>query len=389
MAQSRLLIKTHYELLYNRGQQNQLPKGYATPVKILLVKDKPILISLNRRRHLATLKRQKRSLAKQSVKRAKVKKKNSGSIYQWVAPEKFNIVEKKERELFTIALYRLRSRILGGQKNIILDFSNTRIMNAEATLLFVAEIRTLFYQKKGNIQWELIPSETSKVMQVLKQIKVLELLGVSYEIDCNDEDVVSWLYASGQGADGSKFDDIMGPYQGDIAPALSADLYSGVTEAMTNVVNHAYSQPRDDGLAPISDRDWWMFSTERDGRLTVLICDLGAGIPGTLPYSSEHKGLWRRLLRLNKVTHSTIIAYAVEHSITRTELSHRGKGLGQITKAIQHINNAQVTIMSNNGAYQRTSSGEVKLGDYSTSILSTLILWEIPLQPEEKKNDTH
>lgn len=269
---------------------------------------------------------------------------------------------------------------MSGETEITLDFSATKKMHAEATLLFVAELRTLVRLTEGGVTWELVPSQTSKVMQVLQQVKVLDLIGAAVIVECKDEDVVHWRCAFGQGADGSKFDDVMGPYQGEIAPALSADLYKGVSEAMTNVVNHAYMLPREDGLRPISDRDWWMFSTEHNGRLTVVICDLGAGIPRTLPHNKSHRGLWKRIRRLSDKGDGKIIAYAVEDSVSRTKHSHRGKGLGQISRAIQHINDAKVTIMSNRGAYQRASSGKVKIWEYPDSILSTLIYWEIPLR---------
>lgn len=299
----------------------------------------------------------------------------------WIAPEVFSIGLKVNRRPMLQALANLRTMLLKRPSRVMLDFSRTRQMHAEGTLLFTAELRTLIHLQRGITTFDVTPSKVDKVMQVLKQIGVLDVLGLRFhDVVCRDDDVVHWLHASGQGAQGELYDEVMGPYDGRIPEALSQKLYSGVSEAMTNVVNHAYTRPRQDGLRTSSDRDWWMFSTEREGRLVVVICDLGAGIPGTLPYSQDHRSLWKRLRRSGSTDDGTIIAHAVSESVTRTEQHHRGRGLGQIARVIQSIDNATVSISSNRGFYSRGSTGEVKLGNYQDSIQGTLIRWEFPIQ---------
>ena len=119
-----------------------------------------------------------------------------------------------------------------------------------------------------------------------------------------------------------------------------------------------------------------MFSQERDGKLSVAICDLGAGIPGTLP--SKQPKLWKRILRVKRFGDADVIKHAVSDSISRTGAGHRGHGLGQIVRVVESIPGAQVIIFSNKGIYGRIAGRKV-LVNHSSNILGTLIFWEVPL----------
>ncbi|WP_247538471.1 hypothetical protein [Ralstonia pseudosolanacearum] len=263
----------------------------------------------------------------------------------------------------------------------MLDFAHTRKMYSEGTLLFLAEVRRLIRYSDGAAKLTALVPANRKVAQVLEQIGFFRLLGVVCPVQPEDDDVIYWRHAHGQSVDGAKYEDVLSEYDGQIAESLQTMLYKGVSEAMTNVVNHAYSAPREDGLAWTTDRDWWLFSQEKDGILSVVFCDLGAGIPGTLPYKKPE--LWRRIVMRRRHQDGSAIKYAVHDSVTRTRQSHRGKGLGQIVKVIQDLPGAQVAIYSNAGAILRKPTGGTKVTEYADSILGTLINWKIPLPSKE------
>ncbi|WP_163008977.1 hypothetical protein [Burkholderia contaminans] len=266
--------------------------------------------------------------------------------------------------------------MFGEQKAVVLDFSRTMKMYADGTLLFVAELRRLIRETKGAVTVSCDVPKSDKVAQVLKQIRIFELLGTSCNVEPKDDDVTSWRYAHDHRVDGTKYDEVLGAYDGQMADALTTQLYKGITEAMTNVVNHAYIAPRRDGLPVQTDPEWWMFSREMDGTLAIVFCDLGAGIPVTLPVKKP--SLWDRIARLGKASDAQVIAHAIQDSISRTKASHRGKGLGQIVKAIDSVPRSEVVVLSNRGGYRRRN-GRTNLTHYRDSIMGTMIMWRVPL----------
>ncbi|WP_144241582.1 hypothetical protein [Janthinobacterium agaricidamnosum] len=160
-----------------------------------------------------------------------------------------------------------------------------------------------------------------------------------------------------------------------------ASIYTGITEAMTNVSNHAYDLSREDGLGIDDQKDWWMFSHEKDNYLSVAFCDLGAGIPRTLPV--KRRSVWNRLVRKGLKNDSDIIKFAVKDSVSRTRKSHRGKGLRQIMEVINGLPDAQAIVYSNRGVFMMNSGGASRSVDYHDSILGILIFWKIPLPAKE------
>jgi hypothetical protein len=272
----------------------------------------------------------------------------------------------------------LREKIGIKKQSTCLDFTHTSKMYAEGTLVFVAELRRLIRHVEGSVEITCKLPKSNKICQVLKQVGVLDLLGVTAEIMPVDDDVVNWRCAHGEHVLGEKYEDILQQYDGEITEALQNELYTGITEAMANVMNHAYDFARKDGLT-IKNREWWMFSQQLNGHLSIVFCDLGAGIPRTLPL--KHPSVWQRIARLGKTADAFTIEYAVRDSISRTGDDHRGKGLGQIVRVIENVAGGEVMVYSNRGAYLRQGV-KTRLLHYSDNIMGTLIYWRIPLQSE-------
>lgn len=280
------------------------------------------------------------------------------------------------------AISLLRRKVGLLEEDVVLDFSTTTNLFADGMLLFYAELKRLIKATNGRVEIGCVLPHNGKVGQVLKQVGVLDLLGVKAEIVPIDHDVVNWKASSGHLVLGAKYDEILKQYDGEISPCLQDDLYTGITEAMTNVLNHAYDLPREDGLdITETARNWWMFSSEMNGVLSIVFCDLGAGIPRTLPL--KRKSVWNRLRRKGLRSDSEIIKFAIKDSVSRTRKSHRGKGLRQIVNAVSDAPEAQAVVLSNRGAVIVRSGGVARAVDYRDSILGTLIFWSIPLRVKE------
>ncbi len=293
-------------------------------------------------------------------------------------PEEIRLIPQAQRTQLLDSVTLLRQYVAMEQKNTVVDFSRTRRVFSDGMLLLYAEIRRLrthFPSVRINCQ---LPRSSNKVAEVLKQIGLLDFLGCQNHIVPSEKDVVHWHFATGVTVDGEKYESLVGkPFEGALAPPLHEALYVGMTEAMTNVIHHAYGGKRDDGLElNESSKRWWMFSTARDGHLSVVLCDLGVGIPETFPYT--HPSVWRYLRTLGRTKDHNVIEEAVKLGATRTAQPGRGRGLPQLLDIVTTSPGSRLIIHSNHGAYFRNGEHTTTY-DYRDSILGTLINWRIPL----------
>lgn len=330
-----------------------------------------------RERHKRYLRKLERRLRK-VTRRGKLERVLLSQFTILEAPKIFDLFGENSRSNVVRFIRRFRKLILGECEKILFDFRNTTRFVADATLLFTAEVSRAACLYNGRLVYKCLPPKNYKATQVMQQIGLLRLFRTHSRIEPVDDDVIKWRYATGQGAAGEKYDDILGGYEGVIAEALSSKLFTGLTEAMTNVHHHAYIVRRKDQLMyDESYKPWWMFSQERNGRLNVLFCDLGVGIPETIPLTRVE--LFKKLVTLGLAgSDSSIIEKTIEDSRTRTKKSYRGKGLSQIVETLSAYENSNVLIYSNSGAV-RISGSKVQRTDYAESIMGTLIAWSVPL----------
>lgn len=328
--------------------------------------------------------RQQRLIAKAIRRKSKKKHRYTGGLkggvqYQIIqAPEIFSLYNPEQRKLLLRFIERLRRVVALDQKPTLIDFTPTRKMFADGTLLFVAELRRLIKLTRNSVKIRCTPPRNKKATQVLKQVQVLTLLKYRRHIDLTDRDVVNWRFAAGHEVVGERYDDILGHYDGTLTPCIQTGFYHGLTEAMTNCCHHAYIMEREDGLEIKNEEsEWWMFSQERDGELSVVFCDLGVGIPNTLPL--QRPSLWEKIKALGGKSDAKIIHAAIEDSKTRTGLHHRGKGMKQLLEVIQKSQKGNLVVYSNRGCYAVHDESE-RVFDYTDSVLGTLISWKVPIE---------
>lgn len=313
----------------------------------------------------------------------KVLDKNKGGRYN-VPPQRFSVIKSPvhfdiydgaPRKQTVLFIERIRRMVSEGCRKVWIDFSDTRKFGSGGTILFFAELSRLIENTESLMIRGSLP-KNNKAAQVLQQIGLSRLLKTKNKTECLDGDVVNWRSARGQGAIGEKYDEIMGYYDGRITESLQSELYTGITEAMTNAHQHAYIDQRGDGITtPASYRPWWMFSQEKDGKLSVVFCDLGIGIPSSLPRTRP------RLFHLMRnMSQGRQIEGAVRNSQTRTKKQHRGKGLRQIIQTISTCKGGKAIILSNKGWYSM-KAGKRDSGDFADSIMGTVIYWQMPLPP--------
>jgi hypothetical protein len=116
--------------------------------------------------------------------------------------------------------------------------------------------------------------------------------------------------------------------------------------------------------------------------LTITFCDLGVGIPQTLPslYPIERIREYLSILPGVKPPDASMIQAAVELGRSATGQTHRGKGLSRdLRRFIQFANAGEMFIFSNRGMYKYSGKHGEQTRDFRRSIHGTLIKWRVPM----------
>lgn len=307
------------------------------------------------------------------------------TIVTFQAPSIVDIARDAHRRNLIRFNTRLRLAFRAAKRGdvIQLSFRYTRKFIASGTLLLFSELSRLseLGHLKG-VKFRCTSAENEKANQVLQKIGLFKLCSFRTKVVPSAEDVVSWNVAHGWTIEPELYAPAIEAREGSVAPRLMDGVWKGLAEATSNAVEHAYIDVRSDRLnLKAKKRDWWLFSQEKEGKIFVALCDLGIGIPRSLPLTKRGKGIWQRLLKIwnSQPKDSQAIREAIETSRTRTGLAERGKGLGEISDAVSALPDGEVWVYSNKGLYYKSESEE-RLHEYSDSILGTLVMWKFSVQ---------
>lgn len=158
-------------------------------------------------------------------------------------------------------------------------------------------------------------------------------------------------------------------------------LFRALSEAMTNVVQHAYPKSAA-SEHPVRNR-WWLGGhvNRPRGELTITFCDLGVGIPATLPklYPWEKIRAALSVLPMMTPNDGDMIKAAMTLGRSVTRESHRGKGLNDLRRLIDIAQAGELHIFSDRGAYKYGANGVESVQNYHESIQGTLLKWTVPM----------
>ncbi|SDT01719.1 hypothetical protein SAMN05216598_3634 [Pseudomonas asplenii] len=302
------------------------------------------------------------------------------------APKQIRLLDNECRDDLVGFLRCLRKAATQGGR-IQIDFKKTEVVHSCGTLLLVAEIDRMVRSVGAHVISCTYP-ENENVEKVFQQIGLLRLLGKDHRLEITeaDHDVYHWRYASGIDVSPLQADPILKGIKAQI-PKSYRRVVVGVEEAMDNSVHHAYIELRGDRLSGKDEeadaRRWWLFAEVLDDWLHVNFCDLGIGIPRSLPKSwTEEAGDIVTLALSSAKKDVRMIKRAFEVGRTRTELMHRGKGLKNIAMAAEELGGV-LTIHSNAGCIRkdfRPGKLPPRSYTYKRSIMGTVIQWSIPLK---------
>jgi hypothetical protein len=165
-------------------------------------------------------------------------------------------------------------------------------------------------------------------------------------------------------------------------PKARTRLYRAITEAMLNVGQHAYPAY---ALRTHPTRGrWWVAGqvNKRKGEMMITFCDLGVGIPDTLPkvYPWELIRAVLAILPGVNPNDGQMIQAGMAIGRTRTKEIHRGRGLNDLRSFIDQAGAGELHILSRKGRYTYSPGNEEMLHNYGISMGGTLIKWSVPLR---------
>lgn len=314
-----------------------------------------------------------------------------------VAPTEIGLYNRKLQAELVQFLKNLK-KVCTTSSRVKISFAKTEKVNCCGTLLMLAEIDRIVRSLGNKCHVTCGYPKDETVEKAFQQVGLFNILGKRHRLEITEADktVVNWHYASDVSVNQKSADALMKVIRAQV-PAGYKKLVSGVGEAMDNAVHHAYLRPRGDllsGTPAADERRWWVFAEVLDGWLAVAFCDLGLGIPVTLPekWSEQVQDIIRLTMLSSGKRDRNMIRRSLELGRTRTDQGHRGKGMRRnILKAAADLG-GRLSVYSNAGAVGvdfREKPPKYSTGAYVESILGTVIQWAIPLTETQDLEDEH
>lgn len=298
-------------------------------------------------------------------------------------PNNLDLVNGFEETARTTRL--IRTFVLKEKKPVILDFSEVKTLKPAAMLLLLAEIHRCRLIHGHDRITGTYPTEP-RIERMLDCTGFFSLLGVAprkkakrAKYPMEYVDFVSNTHEV-KGTVKEFREKLLGTSIVMTSQARSK-LYRVISEAMLNVSYHAY--PRGSAKTNPQRGRWWLAGhvNRRSKELMIMFCDLGVGIPRTLPKLYKMEMIRNLLSILPGVNPNDgqMIQAAMELGRTRTGLTNRGKGLNDLRSFVDNAGVGELNIFSGHGHYQyKPGQGEL-VRNYATGIAGTLIKWTVPM----------
>ncbi len=325
----------------------------------------------------------RRKVTRKNNSRKKYFKKSNlpKSKIQIICPKILSLSENFDDVVKLIGKIRRASKRHRNER-VYINFKPIRTVAPAAALVLAAELFRWNCLHNSKLVVVDVNDWDKKVRNYLKEMGFFELLDFSPNFN---EKIVSTdtryvKFATGSKADGDTFvkwrEEYLDPH---IELPHKDLLFSAITEAMTNVVHHAYPK------SYTTVTHWWVSAAFdlNQRRVRLLIYDQGIGIPETLPRISAK--YLQKLAELNLLNdHGKLIQEA--HNLHRSSVNKdRGFGLRDIREYIKKLDYAGIyRVKSLKGEYivEMNNKGKMteKYRNLPKQLNGTLIEWDIMLR---------
>jgi hypothetical protein len=258
-----------------------------------------------------------------------------------------------------------------------LVFSKLKYISPSAALVLASEVDRWNQALKGARMRANLPTWHEDIKRLLCEMGYFELLKLKTPIfDDSLKNVVFLKFK--RGVTGGNAGALAKEFRIEVEELVGRSigkhfLFEGLSEAITNVGQHAYPDPA-------VFKQWWLSASvdRKDNTLCVMFYDQGVGIPTTLPRADFFEGI-KEFFR--SWPDSEKIQAAMRGGRSATEKLERGKGLRNFIEFASSHRRGQLSIYSQRGMYRMfwkkgsTEPYETARKDYTNSIGGTLIEW--------------
>lgn len=294
-------------------------------------------------------------------------------------PQKLSLISNYNE---TIDFLRnVHNSVFNDGNNLLLNFSNCTEITPESCVIIAAEIDRCLRKRPRSINGNYPNNDAAYA--TLKALGFFRLLNIRSERPISvvpvDPDLQIVGLVSGKGKKESITEGILDlfvsmPKFQEGRQLFGFKVFRALTEAMGNVIEHAYPADYHDQYDCV--RSWWRAGFRQSNKITVVLYDQGKGIPHTLPstWPDALKAVAQGKLAPND---STMIKYAMELNRSSASQQGRGKGLHDIKMLIDFIGAGQLHIFSYKGHYYYSPLDGENCKDESTTLPGTLIVWTV------------
>ena len=316
-----------------------------------------------------------------------------------------SVLDMTKKEDETLELVRdIRKIVLRQKRSLRLVFNGVQKIQPASLLLLLAEIhrcRLIHGQSKLTGTY---PDKGSKLEKVFHSTGFFNLLGVKSRVKKEPKsfpvDYVEFISDIRPPQDLSKrFKIALFGEEIQLDILIRKQLVRAIGEAVVNVGQHAY--PKNSYHDHPTKGRWWLSGhvNKKSAQLTIMFCDLGVGIPQTLPkrYPMEIIRSVLALLPGIKPNDGEMIKAGMEIGRSQTMQSHRGKGLNDLRRIIDVAGEGELHIYSRKGCYRYSPGKMDETRNLDRTVGGTLIIWTLPLNKitdwvegdEDGKNQTN
>lgn len=170
---------------------------------------------------------------------------------------------------------------------------------------------------------------------------------------------------------------------------LLIEMNSAIGEAMSNVSAHAYPMDYISTSDYVTVKRWWVTARiDRSiSKLTLVIYDQGASIPGTLQKKDNFIVNFTRWIRgiftASTINHGNLdheyIDYSMISGKTQTQTEGRGLGLPQMQDLLDKCTDGTLTVISRRGLCRYKKGTKVQKIPLETGLEGTLVEWDLQL----------
>jgi len=351
-------------------------------MKRLAIEKRIRLVALGEERFRRRYRRKGRTYAQTRYLPIVVDDKRRQEFHDIVVPESLCL----ETHFDTCAqlLHTLRQAVEYSKITVRLRLEDCKRIRPTALLLLLAEVHRAKVLRGGKALTGTYPKDPT-LLKRMCDMGFFELLSIKSPIQSERTFPMEYIkFRSGTKLESESTMQLRESLLGNkIAMNIMArrQLQRGVIEAMLNALQHAY--PTTARKLGEAHNRWWLCGHYHrpSKRLSIMFCDLGVGIPKTLPrrYPLEMIRGALSLLPGVRPDDGAMIYAAMAIGRTRTRQDHRGKGLNDLRQFIDQAGAGEMLIYSKRGRYSYTSGGNESHATHDTALGGTLIRWTVPI----------